>query len=36
MFGFADGIGHPAVEGSGIPGTNPYELPLKAGEFVLG
>ena len=23
MFGFADGIGHPAVEGSGIPGTNP-------------
>ena len=36
MFGFADGIGHPAVEGSGIPGTNPYEAPLKAGEFVLG
>jgi Dyp-type peroxidase family len=36
MFGFADGIGHPAVEGSGIPGTNPYEEPLKAGEFVLG
>ena len=36
MFGFADGIGHPAVEGSGIPGTNPYEVPLKAGEFVLG
>jgi len=36
MFGFADGIGHPAIEGSGIPGTNPYELPLKAGEFVLG
>ena len=36
MFGFADGIAHPAVEGSGIPGTNPYEAPLKAGEFVLG
>ena len=36
MFGFADGIGHPAVEGTGIPGTNPYEVPLKAGEFVLG
>jgi Dyp-type peroxidase family len=36
MFGFADGISHPAVEGTGIPGTNPYEVPLKAGEFVLG
>ena len=36
MFGFADGIAHPAVEGSGIPGTDPYEEPLKAGEFVLG
>ena len=35
-FGFADGIAHPAVEGSGIPGSNPYEAPLKAGEFVLG
>ena len=35
-FGFADGIAHPAVEGSGIPGTNPHEEPLKAGEFVLG
>jgi Dyp-type peroxidase family len=35
-FGFADGIAHPAVEGTGIPGTNPYEVPLKAGEFVLG
>ena len=23
MFGFADGIAHPAVEGTGIPGTNP-------------
>jgi Dyp-type peroxidase family len=35
-FGFKDGISHPAIEGSGIPGTNPYEKPLKAGEFVLG
>ena len=35
-FGFRDGISHPAIEGSGIPGTNPRELPLKAGEFVLG
>jgi Dyp-type peroxidase family len=35
-FGFRDGIGHPAIEGSGIPGTNPNERPLKAGEFVLG
>jgi Dyp-type peroxidase family len=35
-FGFKDGISHPAVEGSGIPGTNPHEAPLKAGEFVLG
>jgi Dyp-type peroxidase family len=35
-FGFRDGISHPAIEGSGIPGTNPHEKPLKAGEFVLG
>jgi deferrochelatase/peroxidase EfeB len=35
-FGFRDGISHPAIEGSGIPGTNPHEEPLKAGEFVLG
>jgi len=35
-FGFRDGISHPAIEGSGIPGTNPHEHPLKAGEFVLG
>jgi len=35
-FGFRDGISHPAIEGSGIPGTNPGEVPLKAGEFVLG
>ena len=35
-FGFKDGISHPAIEGSGIPGSNPREQPLKAGEFVLG
>jgi Dyp-type peroxidase family len=35
-FGFRDGISHPAVDGSGIPGTNSKERPLKAGEFVLG
>src|SRR6185295_16202433 len=35
-FGFRDGISHPAIEGSGIPGSNPHERPLKAGEFVLG
>ncbi|HET9713957.1 MAG TPA: Dyp-type peroxidase [Pyrinomonadaceae bacterium] len=35
-FGFRDGISHPAIEGSGIPGTNPQERPLRAGEFVLG
>ena len=35
-FGFRDGIGHPAIEGSGIPSTNRNERPFKAGEFVLG
>ena len=35
-FGFRDGIAHPAVEGSGIPGSNSHEAPFKAGEFVLG
>jgi len=35
-FGFKDGISHPAIEGSAIPGTNPKEQPIKAGEFVLG
>ncbi|MFL6351382.1 MAG: Dyp-type peroxidase [Bryobacteraceae bacterium] len=35
-FGFRDGMSHPAIEGSGIPGSNPHERPLKAGEFVLG
>src|SRR5215469_6808053 len=35
-FGFRDGISHPAIEGSGVPGTNPHEQPFKAGEFILG
>jgi Dyp-type peroxidase family len=35
-FGFRDGISHPAIEGSGIPGDNPFERPLKAGELVMG
>ncbi|HEX5882948.1 MAG TPA: Dyp-type peroxidase [Pyrinomonadaceae bacterium] len=35
-FGYRDGISHPAIEGSGIPGSNPREEPLRAGEFVLG
>jgi hypothetical protein len=35
-FGFKDGISHPAIEGSGIPGSNPKEQPFKPGEFVLG
>ena len=35
-FGFKDGIGQPAIEGSGIPPTNPLERPIKPGEFILG
>jgi Dyp-type peroxidase family len=35
-FGFKDGIGQPAVEGSGIASSNSHEPPIKAGEFVLG
>jgi Dyp-type peroxidase family len=35
-FGFRDGISYPAIEGTGIPSTNTGEVPLKAGEFVLG
>ncbi|WP_157574973.1 Dyp-type peroxidase [Jiangella muralis] len=35
-FGFKDGIGQPAVEGSGRASTNPRERPLKAGEIILG
>jgi Dyp-type peroxidase family len=34
--GFKDGIGQPAIEGSGISATNPKERPLKAGEIILG
>ena len=32
-FGFRDGISHPAIEGSGIRGSNPHEQPLKPGEL---
>ncbi|MGW3076110.1 Dyp-type peroxidase [Kitasatospora sp. NPDC001132] len=35
-FGYLDGVSHPAIEGSGIPGSNTLEAPLKSGEFVLG
>lgn len=35
-FGFKDGIGQPAVEGSGRPATDSRERPLRAGEIVLG
>lgn len=35
-FGFRDGISNPEIEGSGIPGMNPKEPPIKAGEFFLG
>jgi Dyp-type peroxidase family len=35
-FGFRDGISHPAIEGSGVPGSNPHDPALKAGELVLG
>src|SRR3954466_3827480 len=35
-FGFKDGIGQPAIEGSATPGSNPLEPPIKAGEFLLG
>jgi len=35
-FGFKDGIGQPAVEGSGRPSTSPREPSLKAGEIILG
>ncbi len=35
-FGFKDGIGQPAVEGSGRPPTNPRQPALKAGEIILG
>lgn len=35
-FGFKDNISQPAVEGSGVAGSNPDEEPIKAGEFILG
>ncbi|MFF4225172.1 Dyp-type peroxidase [Streptomyces abikoensis] len=35
-FGYLDGVSHPAIEGSGIPGSNRLEEPLESGEFVLG
>ncbi|GAA1719594.1 Dyp-type peroxidase [Nonomuraea sp. AD125B] len=35
-FGYRDGVSQPAIEGSGVAGSNPLEVPLKAGEFVLG
>lgn len=35
-FGYLDGASHPAIEGSGVAGSNTLESPLKAGEFVLG
>ena len=35
-FGFRDAIGQPAIEGSGLAGSNSQEAPLKAGEFILG
>ena len=35
-FGFKDGIGQPAMEGTAIPGSAPDERPIKAGEFILG
>lgn len=36
QFGFKDSISQPAIEGTGILGSNPHEAPVKAGEFVLG
>ena len=35
-FGFKDGIGQPAIEGSGRPSSNPQERPIKPGEIILG
>ena len=35
-FGYKDGIGNPAIEGSGAPVPPGYGPALKAGEFVLG
>jgi deferrochelatase/peroxidase EfeB len=35
-FGFRDGVSHPSIEGSGVPGSNPNELPLKAASSCSG
>ena len=35
-FGFRDGIGQPAIEGSGRASSNTKDAPVKAGEIVLG
>jgi Dyp-type peroxidase family len=35
-FGFADGLSQPAIDGSGVPGTNTREKPIMPGEFLLG
>ena len=35
-FGFRDGIGQPAIEGSGRASSNTKDRPVKAGEIVLG
>jgi Dyp-type peroxidase family len=35
-FGFRDGIGQPAIEGSGRDSSNTKDPPVKAGEIVLG
>ena len=35
-FGFRDNISQPAVEGTDIPGSDPTEHPISAGEFILG
>ncbi|MEU0631422.1 Dyp-type peroxidase [Streptomyces sp. NPDC005989] len=35
-FGFRDGISHPNIDGVGLPGSNPQEAPIMAGEFILG
>ncbi|WP_432147106.1 Dyp-type peroxidase [Streptomyces sp. bgisy084] len=34
--GFRDGISQPNIEGVELPGSNPREVPIKAGEFILG
>jgi deferrochelatase/peroxidase EfeB len=34
--GFKDGIGQPAIEGSGVDPLPGQGRPIKAGEFILG